>query len=72
MGTRAACAGECFHSFFEFSQTFTRDTIHTNDTYTEAYQKHTDCSYAYKVVRCYDEIHCSYIHGKNVICGKLF
>ena len=25
------------------------------DSYTEAYQKHTDCSYAYKVVCCYED-----------------
>ena len=26
-----------------------------NKSYTEAYQKHTDCSYGYKVVCCYDD-----------------
>ena len=26
-----------------------------NDSYTHAYQKHTDCGYAYKVVSCYDD-----------------
>ena len=26
-------------------------------SYTEAYQKHTDCGYAYKVVCCYDDSH---------------
>ena len=26
-----------------------------SDSYTEAYQKHTDCSYAYKVVCCNDD-----------------
>ena len=26
-----------------------------NKSYTEAYQKHTDCGYGYKVVCCYDE-----------------
>ena len=25
-----------------------------NESYTEAYQKHTDCGYAFKVVCCYD------------------
>ena len=24
------------------------------ESYTESYQKHTDCSYGYKVVCCYD------------------
>lgn len=28
-----------------------------NNSYTEAYQKHTDCSYGYKVVCCYDDIY---------------
>ena len=27
-----------------------------DDSYTEAYQNHTDCSYAYKVVCCYDDM----------------
>ena len=26
-----------------------------NDSYTEAYQKHTDCGYGYKLVCCYDD-----------------
>ena len=26
-----------------------------NKSYTEAYQKHTDCGYGYKVVCCYDD-----------------
>ena len=26
-----------------------------NNSYTEAYQKHTDCGYGYKVVCCYDD-----------------
>ena len=26
-----------------------------NKSYTEAYQKHTDCGYAYKVICCYDD-----------------
>ena len=26
-----------------------------NESYTEAYQKHTDCGYGYKVVCCYDD-----------------
>ena len=26
-----------------------------NKSYTEAYQKHTDCGYGYKVVCCYDK-----------------
>ena len=26
-----------------------------NKSYTEAYQKHTDCGYGYKVVSCYDD-----------------
>ena len=26
-----------------------------DNSYTEAYQKHTDCSYGYKVVYCYDD-----------------
>ena len=26
-----------------------------DDSFTEAYQKHNDCSYAYKVVCCYDD-----------------
>ena len=25
------------------------------ESYTESYQKHTDCSYGYKVVCCYDD-----------------
>lgn len=29
-------------------------TPNNSDSYTEAYQKHTDCSYAYNVVCCYD------------------
>ena len=28
-----------------------------NKSYTEAYQKHTDCGYAYKIVCCYDDKH---------------
>jgi len=26
-----------------------------NDSYTETYQKHTDCGFGYKVVCCYDD-----------------
>ena len=26
-----------------------------DESYTDAYQKHTDCSYGYKVVCCYDD-----------------
>ena len=26
-----------------------------NTSYTEAYQKHTSCSYGYKLVCCYDD-----------------
>ena len=29
----------------------------SNKSYTEAYQRHTDCGYGYKVVRCYDDKH---------------
>jgi len=39
-----------------------------NDSYTEAYQKHTDCSYGYKVVCSYDD-QCTkpvqYYRGEN-------
>ena len=28
---------------------------HDDESYTEAYQKHTDCGYGYKVVCCYDD-----------------
>ena len=29
----------------------------SNKSYTEAYQKHTDCGYGYKVICCYDDKH---------------
>ena len=29
--------------------------VPNNKSYTEAYQKHTDCGYGYKVVCCYDD-----------------
>ena len=28
-----------------------------DSSYTEAYQKHTDCGYGYKVICCYDDKH---------------
>ena len=28
-----------------------------NKSFTEAYQKHTDCGYGYKVICCYDNKH---------------
>ena len=37
VGTRAA--GECFHSFFEFSQTFTRNTEYM---FSISFRKHRD------------------------------
>lgn len=30
-------------------------TPNNNDSYTEAYKKHKDCSYAHEVVCCYDD-----------------
>ena len=33
-----------------------------NKSYTEAYQKHTDCGYGYKVVCCYDDKYSKPIH----------
>ena len=33
-----------------------QDCLPNNEeSYTESYQKHTDCSYGYKVVCCYDD-----------------
>ena len=37
--------------------------------YTEAYQKHTDCGFGYKVISCYDDKHSKPVQiyqGKNV------
>ena len=43
-----------------------------NKSYTEAYQKHTDCGYGYKVVCCYDDKYTKPIEiyrGKNAVYG---
>ena len=43
-----------------------------NKSYTEAYKKHTDCGYGYKVVCCYDDKYTKPIEiyrGKNAVYG---
>lgn len=42
-----------------------------NDSYTEAYQKHTDCGFSYKVVCCYDDKYskpAQIYRGENAVC----
>ena len=43
-------------------------TPNNDKSYTEAYQKHTDCGYGYKVVCCYDDKYTKPVHrgGKAV------
>ena len=36
-------------------------------SFTEVYQKHTDCGYAYKVVCCYDDKYSKPLHPINYI-----
>lgn len=41
-----------------------------NKSYTEAYQKHTDCGFGYKVVCCYDDKYSKPVkiyRGKNAV-----
>ena len=41
-----------------------------NNSYTEAYQKHTDCGYGYKVICCYDDKYSKPVQiyrGKNAV-----
>ena len=42
----------------------------SNESHTEAYQKHTDCGYGYKVVCCYDDRYSKPVQiyrGKNAV-----
>ena len=41
-----------------------------DNSYTEAYQKHTDCGYSYNVVCCYDDKYSKPVQiyrGKNAV-----
>ena len=42
-----------------------------NKSYTEAYQRHKDCGYGYKVVCCYDDKYTKPVQiyrGENAVC----
>ena len=49
-----------YAGFESITEKVSGDTPNNNNSYTEAFQKHTDCSYAYKVVSCYDNKYTSY------------
>ena len=46
------------------------EKVDNDNSYTEAYQKHTDCSYGYKGVCCYDDKYRKPVHiyrGENAV-----
>ena len=44
-----------YADFEAITEKISRCKPNNNKSYTESYQKHTDCGYGYKVVCCYDD-----------------
>ena len=59
-----------YAGFESITEKWSGGTPNNNNSYTKAFQKHTDCSYAYKVASCYDDKYAKQVQGyrgKNAV-----